>query len=76
MRYTRWVAGRVPDAHMVGRTKTYMWLLPLLYTVGILIIVGPLIALVMYWNLLDRLRKHLTSIASTGQPAKLPKMAG
>lgn len=76
MRYTRWVAGRVPDAFMVRRTRTYMWLLPVLYIVGALVIVGPLIALVMYWNLLDRLRKHLKSIRSSGSPAALPKMAG
>jgi len=77
MRYTRWVAGRVPDQYIVGKTRTYIWLLPLLYTVGLLLLgFGPLIALVLYWNLLDRLRKHLRSIASTGQPAKLPKMAG
>ncbi len=74
MRYTRWVSGRVPDAYIVKRTKTYMWLLPVLNTVGIAILIGPLMALIMYWNLLDRLRKHLKAIRATGQPAALPKM--
>lgn len=77
MRYTRWVAGRVPDQWIVRRTKTYMWLLPVLNTLGILLIgLGPIIALVLYWNLLDRLRKHTKSIVASGAPAALPRMAG
>jgi hypothetical protein len=35
-------------------------------------IIGPLIALVMYWNLLDRFRKHTGSIIKNGMPAALP----
>ncbi len=77
MRYTRWVAGRVPDQWIVRRTKTYMWLLPVLNTLGILLIgLGPIIALVLYWNLLDRLRKHTKSIIASGAAAALPRMAG
>lgn len=77
MRYTRWLAGRVPDRYIVRRTKTYTWLLPLLATVGLVLVgLGPLIALVLYWNLLDRFRKHVRSINATGSPARLPKMEG
>ena len=77
MRYTRLLGQRMPDAFIVKRCSMYMWLLPVLQTVGILLVgLGPLIALVMYWNLLDRLRKHLKSILATGAPAQLPKMAG
>ena len=40
-----------------------MWLGPLLQTVGLLLIgLGPLIALVMYWNMLDVMRKHIKRI--------------
>jgi hypothetical protein len=75
MRYTRWLAGRVPDMGVIAKTKRNMWLLPLLYTVGILLIgLGPLIALIIYWNLLDRMRKHLKSILATGRPAALKAM--
>jgi hypothetical protein len=75
MRYVRWLAGRVPDAFIVARTKRYMWLLPVLTTVGVLLLgIGPLIALVLYWNLLNRLRKHVKSILEKGTPAALPKM--
>ncbi len=63
MLYLRWLASRVPDEKIVKRTKTYMWLLPVLATVGaILLLLGPLVALVLYWNLLDRFRKHLKAI--------------
>ncbi len=77
MRYTRWLGGRVPDQHIVRRTKTYAWLLPVLTCVGCFAaMVGPLIALVLYWNLLDRLRKHVRAVMETGEPARLPKMLG
>ncbi|MBX3359492.1 MAG: hypothetical protein KF745_13815 [Phycisphaeraceae bacterium] len=76
MRYTRWLARRVPDGWVVKRTKVYMWLLPVLATVGIVIMVGPLIALVMYWNLLDRMRKHLKAIQATGKPGVMKGMVG
>lgn len=76
MKYTAWLGRRVPDAYVVSRTKTYMWLLPVLTTVGVVLIgLGPLIALIMYWNLLDRVRKHLKAIRETGEPAKLPGMS-
>jgi len=75
MRYTRWLAGRVPDQFIVRRTRTYMWVLPVVSVGGcILVFLGPLIALILYWNLLDRLRKHVRSIIDHGEPAKLPKM--
>lgn len=74
MRYTRWLATRVPDFFIVRRTKAYMWLLPVIYVFGaIVLFLGPLFALIMYWNLLDRLRKHVKSIIATGQPANLKK---
>jgi hypothetical protein len=73
MRYTRWMAGRVPDRFIVDRTRTYVWLLPLLSTVGVILIgLGPLAALILYWNLLNRLHKHAKSIRATSEPASLP----
>lgn len=76
MRYTLWMSRRIPDYYMTRRTQTYLWLLPLLATVGALIIIGPLIALVLYWNLLDRLKKHVKAIEDTGLPANLPGTLG
>ena len=72
MRYTRWLARRVPDAYIEQRTKTYMWLLPLLSTVGLLLVgLGLFIAVILYWSLLDRMRKHLRALEWTGHPANL-----
>lgn len=76
MNYTAWVGGRVPDEFVVRRAKMYRWLLPVIYVVGAIVVIGPLIALVMYWNLLDRVRKHLKSIESTGMAAELPGRLG
>ena len=76
MNYTSWMGRRVPDAFIEKRAKTYRWLLPVVYFVGACVAIGPLIALVMYWNLLDRLRKHTRAILKDGEPAKLPKMVG
>jgi hypothetical protein len=44
--------------------------------VGVSIIAGVsmLVALILYWNLLDRVRKHVKAIRMTGSPAKLLNM--
>lgn len=63
MLYVRWLAPRIPNPKAFRRAKTLMWLGPLLMTVGILLIgLGPLIALVLYWNMLDWIRKDLRAI--------------
>jgi hypothetical protein len=59
MLYARWLAQRVPDAEMVARTRLYMWLLPVLYTVGACLAVGPLVAWVLYLILVWKLRKQI-----------------
>lgn len=77
VRHVMWLGQRVPDAWMVRRAKKYQWLLVVLGTVGFLAAaLGPLIALILYWNLLDRMRKHLHAIIATGQPASLPGALG
>lgn len=63
MLYVRWLARRVPDGTLHDKAKRFMWLGPVLYTVGaVLLMLGPLIALVMYWNMLDKLRKHIKTM--------------
>ncbi len=75
MRYTRWLGTRVPDFLIVRRTKTYMWLLPLITVAGTLLLaVGFIIGLLMYWTLLHRMNTHLRSIERTGKPAALKDM--
>ena len=75
LRYTRLMARRIPDAVIERRTKTYLWRLPLLCTVGLLLCgLGPLIAVTLYCLLLNRLRVHVGAILTTGRPAPLPYM--
>jgi hypothetical protein len=63
MLYLRWLAPRLPDWRVYQRSKTLMWLGPVLYTVGSLCIgLGPLIALVLYWNMLNWVRIDLKEI--------------
>jgi hypothetical protein len=63
MRYVQWLAPRLPNEHVHRRARLLMWLGPLLYTVGALACgIGPLIALVLYWNMLDWVRKDIKAI--------------
>ncbi len=62
MLYLKWLGARLPDARVVKRARLLIWLGPVLSTVGALILVGPLIALVLYYNLLDWVRKDLRAI--------------
>lgn len=65
MYYVRWVAPLIPSRRVYRRAKLLMWLGPVLMTVGLLLIgLGPLIALVMYWNMFDWIRKDLKRIRS------------
>jgi hypothetical protein len=77
MRYVHWLAGRVPDNQMRARTSTYMWLLPVLAIVGIVLVgLGPLIALVLYWNMLDKLRKHIRAAIGSNMADAPPTSPG
>ncbi len=63
MLYLRWLAHRFPDAVIDARARLLMWLCPLLVTVGTLFcFVGPIIALVLYWNLLNWVRIEISRI--------------
>ncbi len=63
MYYIRWLSPRLPNQWVFDRAKLLMWLGPLLYTVGAFcLMIGPLVALVLYWNLLDRVRRDLKQL--------------
>jgi hypothetical protein len=63
MLYMRWLTPRIPDEKLFNRSKLYMWLLPLLGTVGLVLCgLGPLIALVLYWNHFEYTRRHIKQI--------------
>jgi hypothetical protein len=63
MLYLRWLAPRLPSMDVHTRASRLLWLGPLLYTVGLLLAgLGPLIALVLYWTLLDEVRKLIKRV--------------
>jgi hypothetical protein len=63
MMYIAWLGPRLPDPDVVKKARKYMWQLPLWTTVGLLLVgLGPLIALILYWNLLDQVRKDLKRV--------------
>ena len=76
MLYLRWVAARIPDDKAINDAKRMLWLGPVLYIPGMCILIGPLIALVLYWNLVDRVRRQLKTIriARGDINAKAPKI--
>ncbi len=62
MLYIKGLAVRIPDHELESRARTFIWLLPLIYVLGSCIVVGPLIALVMYAWLINRVRISMIAI--------------
>lgn len=70
MLYIKWLAVRIPNEKARKRAKTLLWLGPILHTVGLILLgLGPLIALVLKWNLLDWVRKDLKQIRALKETA-------
>lgn len=62
MLYLRWLCPRVPDWRAHRFAKTMMWLGPLIYIVGSCLVIGPLVAMVLYVVLLNWVRADLRLI--------------
>lgn len=63
MLYLGSLAPRVPDPRLGALAKRYLWLLPLLYVVGAACVgLGPLVALVLYIGLFDRIRRGMRGV--------------
>jgi uncharacterized membrane protein len=60
MKYLRWLTPRIPNQKAHDRAKRLMWLGPVLCLV--LCVIGGLVALVLYYHLLDWIRKDLRQI--------------
>ena len=61
--YIGWLGPRVPDDRVKVRSERMMWLGPVLFCIGGLCVgIGALIAFVLYYNMLDWLRKDLKHI--------------
>lgn len=63
MVYLRWLSPRIPDWRIHQRAKMLMWLEPILFTVGWMCFgLGPIIGIVLYWNLLNWVRLEIKAI--------------
>jgi len=62
MLYVRWLAPRLPDLALINRATLYMWLLPVIYVVGMCLLIGPLVAQIMYLLMLNGIRIRLRII--------------
>jgi len=63
MVYLQGLAFRIPDSVVYDRARRYIWLLPLIYVLLFLCFgLGVLVALVMYVNLIDLVRKDLKKV--------------
>lgn len=62
MLFLKGLARRIPDPVVERRAQTYTWLLPLIYVLGMCILVGPLIAMVMYAVLMLRVWKDMKAV--------------
>ena len=61
--YIMWLAPRIPSPEIRKTAKRYLWLLPLLFIVGCAaFFLGPIVAIVMYFLLLNRVRIALRTI--------------
>ena len=76
MLYLRWLSPRFPNWKAYKRAKMMMWLGPILFTVGWLCIgLGPLIAIVLYWNMLNWVRHDRVSTQSNHDAVNNPAPA-
>lgn len=69
MRLVRHLALRAPDRTLAERATLYSWLVPLLMTVGALVIVGPLAGVVIYLITFGSLRAALSRVRLAQQGA-------
>jgi hypothetical protein len=71
--YTRWLAPRIPNPRLFKRAKLLMWLGPVLM-VGYCLVIPPLVALIMYYNMFSWIRKDLIALRD-GTPFPSPEPA-
>lgn len=69
-----WLGKKIPDAVVVARTTIYMWVLPLLTTIGILAIgLGPIAAALLCWSVISRVMRSCEMVAADLRCAMCPE---
>ena len=61
--YIMWLAPRIPSPAIRKRARMYLWLLPVVFIGGcVLLFLGPIVATVLYFLLLNSVRLALRTI--------------
>lgn len=60
--HAKWLCRRIPSRYLESQAETYMWVLPLVAVVGLLVLVGPVVAWVLYLVFLNALRHRIGMI--------------
>lgn len=77
MTYLAWLTPRIPDEQAARDAKRLMWLGPVLYVfLACVFMIGPLIATVMYFVLLDRVREGVRRVRERVEAEEWGRMAG
>ncbi|MBO6513141.1 MAG: hypothetical protein JJ974_04170 [Phycisphaerales bacterium] len=70
--YTGWIARLVRNTKMYRRSKHLVWSGPLIAILGfVLLFLGPLIVLILYWNMIEYTRRDLKKIINTAHRNRL-----
>lgn len=68
VRYIGWIAKLVRNRKMERRAKHLVWSGPLMSILGFIILfIGPLIALILYWNMIEYTRRDLKKIVQRAE---------
>lgn len=68
VRYVEWIAKLVRNRKMERRAKHLVWSGPLISILGFIILfIGPLIALILYWNMIEYTRRDLKKIVQRAE---------
>ena len=60
--HAKWLSRRIPSCLLEGQAETYAWVLPLVAVAGLLVLVGPVVAWVLYLVYLNALRHRIGMI--------------
>jgi len=71
--FLRHLAERIPSAGLLATSRIYIWLIPVLSTVGIVLCgLGPLLATIFFTLYVDKYRKELGAVLARMEPETPP----
>jgi len=76
MQYLAWLSPRIPDKDLERRAKQFMWLGPVLFIVGSCVVVGPLIAWILFLRIIWTVRRDLQGVRADRERSGITAMVG